>query len=196
MVSAIGIIPIALDLLWRDENVLPVFPPPGVDVAADVFDFSGVAIRIIAAAARGIIRHVPCRIKLLVQSLILRGMVVLRHCGRGYNDESRREVCPFHAPCSLSRTRPPLDAEPVEALLDNWQTIGGQEQRTKPLVSLKIEVRDRINSASPITVEGRTEPTLRQSLSSRDVLREQNSIAPEPTMVLPDFSDAIARITV
>ena len=35
MVSAIGIVPIALDLLWRDENVLPVLPAPRVDVATD-----------------------------------------------------------------------------------------------------------------------------------------------------------------
>ena len=74
MVSAIGIVPIALDLLWRDGNVLPVLSAPRVDVATDVLDFGRVAIRIITTATVGIIRHVPCRIKLLVQSLILGGM--------------------------------------------------------------------------------------------------------------------------
>ena len=88
-----------------------------------------------------------------------------------------------------------MEFEPVEALLANWPTIGGQEQRTNRVVTLKIEVRDRINSASPITVEGRIEPTPSQFLSSRDVLREQNSIAPEPTIVLLDLSEAIAPIT-
>ena len=88
-----------------------------------------------------------------------------------------------------------MEFEPVEALLANWQTIGGQEQRTHRVVTLKIEVRDRINSASPITVEGRIEPTLSQLLSSRDVLREQNSIAPEPTIMVLDLSEAIAPIT-
>src|SRR5262245_16085491 len=58
VVSAIGIIPIALNLPWRDEDVLAVFPAPRVDIAVDVLDFDRVAIRIIAAAARGIIRHV------------------------------------------------------------------------------------------------------------------------------------------
>ena len=38
-----------------------------------------------------------------------------------------------------------MEFEPVEALLANWQTIGGQEQRTNRVVMLKIEVRDRIN---------------------------------------------------
>jgi hypothetical protein len=93
----IGIIPIALNLPWRDEDVLPVFPAPRVDIAVDVLDFGRVAIRIIAAAARGIIRHVPRRIKLLVQSFILLGMTVLRRCGGDYQDESRREICPSHA---------------------------------------------------------------------------------------------------
>ena len=51
-VSAIGIIPIALNLPWRDED--PVFPAPRVDIAVDVLDFGRVAIRIIAAAAGGI----------------------------------------------------------------------------------------------------------------------------------------------
>jgi hypothetical protein len=62
---------------------------------------------------------------------------------------------------------------------------------SNPVVTLKIEVRDRINSASPITVEGRIEPTLSHSLSSRDVLREQNSIAPEPKIVLLHRSHAL-----
>src|SRR5262249_51782077 len=97
VVSAIGIIPIALDLLWRDENVLPVFPAPRVDIAADVLDFSRIAVRIIAAAGAGIIWHGPSGIKLLVQSFILQRMTVLRYCGRGYKDETRREVCSSHA---------------------------------------------------------------------------------------------------
>ena len=101
------------------------------------------------------------------------------------------------AALTASHTPEPRDVEfePVEALLANWQTIGGQEQRTNRVVTFKIEVRDRINSASPITVEGRIEPTLSQLLSSRDVLREQNSIAPEPTIMLLDLSESIARIT-
>jgi hypothetical protein len=51
---AIGIVPIGLDLLWRDENVLPVLPAPRVDIATDVLDFGRVAIRIITTASVGI----------------------------------------------------------------------------------------------------------------------------------------------
>src|SRR5208337_4118411 len=105
VVSAIGIVPIALYFLRGNENVLPVLPAPRVNVAADVPDLGRVAIRIIAAAAGGIIRHVPGRIKLLVQRFILRGMMaVLRRCGRDYEYEARREKCPSHAPSSFSRT--------------------------------------------------------------------------------------------
>src|SRR5438874_978774 len=51
MVSAIGIVPVAFDLRWSDQNVLPVFPAPRVDVAADVLDLGRIAIRIVAAAS-------------------------------------------------------------------------------------------------------------------------------------------------
>src|SRR3974390_2269656 len=99
VVSAIGIIPIALDFLRGNENVLPVLPAPRVNVAADVVDLSRVAISIVATAADGIVRHVPCRIKFLMQRSILRGMMaVLRRCGRDCENESRRKKFPSHAP--------------------------------------------------------------------------------------------------
>src|SRR5271166_1593012 len=106
MVPAIGIVTIALYFLCRDENVLPVLPAPRIDVAADVLDLGRVAIRIITAAAGGIIRHVPCRIKLLVQRFILWWMAVLRRCGGDYENEPDRKVCPSHAFSSLSRMAP------------------------------------------------------------------------------------------
>ena len=95
MVSAIRIVPVALDLRWRDQNVIPVVPAPRVDVAADIFDLGRVAIRPVAAAPGGIIRHVPCRIELLVQSFILRGMAVLRRCGGDDKDEADCETSPL-----------------------------------------------------------------------------------------------------
>ena len=104
MVSAIGIVPIALDFLWRDQNVLPVFPAPRIDIAADIFDLGRIAIRIVAAAPGGTIRHVPGRIKLLVQSFILRGMAVLRRCGGGHKVEADRETGPSHVSLSSSGT--------------------------------------------------------------------------------------------
>jgi hypothetical protein len=44
------------------------------------------------------------------------------------------------AALTASHTPEPRDVEfePVEALLANWQTIGGQEQRTNRVVTLKI----------------------------------------------------------
>ena len=85
MVSAIGIVPIALDFLWRDQDVLPVLPALGTDVTADVLDLGWIAIRIVAATPGQIVRHVPRRIELFVQSFILRRMAVL--CGGGRNHE-------------------------------------------------------------------------------------------------------------
>src|SRR5262249_448186 len=113
VVSAIGIVPIALDLLWRDENVLPVLSAPRVDVATEVPDFGRVAIRIITTASVGIIRHVSRRIKLLVQSLILGRMAMLRCCGRDYKDETRRQVC--------SSLVPPMGAS-RKGRRSNWPT--------------------------------------------------------------------------
>jgi len=82
MVSAIRIVPVALDLPGRNQDVIAVLPAPRVDVAADIFDLGRVAIRLVAAAPGGIIRHVPGRIEFLVQSFILRGMAVLGRGGR------------------------------------------------------------------------------------------------------------------
>ena len=96
VVSAVGIVPIALDLLRRNQNVLAVLPAPRVHAAADVLDFSRVAIRFVAATAGGIIRHVPCRIELFVQSFILRGMTMLRRRSGDNEDESGRQTCPSH----------------------------------------------------------------------------------------------------
>ena len=76
MISPIGIVPIALYFLWGNQNVFPVLPAPCVDAAADILNFSRIAIRTIAAASDGIVRHVPCRIELLVQSHIFRRMAV------------------------------------------------------------------------------------------------------------------------
>ena len=78
VVSAIGIVPVPLYLCRRNGNVLSVLPAFCVDIAVKVLDFSRVAVRLIATASGRIIRHVPCRIKHLMQELILWGMVVLR----------------------------------------------------------------------------------------------------------------------
>jgi hypothetical protein len=60
MISAIGIVPVPLDLLRWNKNVLPVFSALRVNFAVNVLDFSRVAVRLIATAGRRIVGHVPC----------------------------------------------------------------------------------------------------------------------------------------
>ncbi|KRR04464.1 hypothetical protein CQ10_17275 [Bradyrhizobium valentinum] len=76
MVSAIGIVPVPLDLFRWHGNVLSVFSALCVDLAVNVLDFSRIAVRLIATANQRIIGHVPFRIELLVQGLVLRRMAV------------------------------------------------------------------------------------------------------------------------
>jgi hypothetical protein len=59
VISAIRIVSIPLDFLRWNENVFSVFSASGVDVAIDGFDFSRIAVRIIATAGGRIIGHVP-----------------------------------------------------------------------------------------------------------------------------------------
>jgi hypothetical protein len=63
VIAAVGIIPVPLYFLGRNENVFPVLPALRIDRAVDRFDFGRVAVRIVATAERRIIRHVPRRIK-------------------------------------------------------------------------------------------------------------------------------------
>ena len=77
MIAAVGIIPVPLYFLGRNENVFPVLPALRIDLAVDRFDFGRVAVRIVATAERRIIRHVPRRIKPLMQRPILSGMVAM-----------------------------------------------------------------------------------------------------------------------
>src|SRR5260370_28600390 len=59
VVSAIGIVPIALYLFRWNGNVLPVFSAFREDVAVNVLDLGRVAVRLIATANGRIIGHVP-----------------------------------------------------------------------------------------------------------------------------------------
>jgi len=60
VVSAVGVVPVALHLLRRNGDVFPVFSALCVEVAVNVPDFSRVAVRLIATANGRIIGHVPC----------------------------------------------------------------------------------------------------------------------------------------
>jgi hypothetical protein len=75
MILAVGIIPVPLHLLRRDQDVFAVFPAPRKDLAVLVPDLGRVAVCAVAAAELRIVRHMPGRIKPFVQSLILRRMV-------------------------------------------------------------------------------------------------------------------------
>jgi hypothetical protein len=77
VIAAVGIIPVPLYFLGWNENVFPILPALRIDLAVDGFDFGRVAVRIVATAERRIIRHVPRRIKPLVQKLILSRMVAM-----------------------------------------------------------------------------------------------------------------------
>jgi hypothetical protein len=77
VIAAVGIIPVPLYFLGWNENVFPVLPALRIDLAVDRFDFGRVAVRIVATAERRIIRHVPRRIKPLMQRPILSGMVAM-----------------------------------------------------------------------------------------------------------------------
>jgi hypothetical protein len=65
VVSSIAVSPEKLSVIlcsYREcgafPDVLPVFPAPRVDIAADVLDFGRIAICIVAAAPGRIVRHV------------------------------------------------------------------------------------------------------------------------------------------
>jgi hypothetical protein len=75
MVPSIGTIPIPLNLLRWNKNVLSVFSAFCVNLAANGFDFSRVAVRVVTTAGRGVVGHMPGRIELFVQPLILWRMV-------------------------------------------------------------------------------------------------------------------------
>jgi hypothetical protein len=77
VVSAVGIVPVPLDLLRWNGNVVPVLSSLRVDIAVKIHDLSWIAVRVIATTGGRVIGHAPCRIELFVQELILRRMVVL-----------------------------------------------------------------------------------------------------------------------
>ncbi|MCP3389488.1 hypothetical protein NLM27_11960 [Bradyrhizobium sp. CCGB12] len=71
MVSAVRVISVSLHFLRRDQNVSPVLPATCIDLAVDVFDVGRIAVSAVAATEAGIIRHVPGRVELFVQPLVL-----------------------------------------------------------------------------------------------------------------------------
>jgi hypothetical protein len=76
VISAIRIVSVPFYLFRWNDNEFSVLSAFCVDRAVNVFDFSRVAVRIIATAGRWIVGHVPCRIELFVQELVLRRVVV------------------------------------------------------------------------------------------------------------------------
>src|SRR3954447_9444821 len=90
VVSAIRIVSVPLYLVRWNANKSSVFSAFCVDAAVIVLDLRRVAVRIVATTSRWIVGHVPCRIELLVQELVLRRVTVKpsilrldRHHNRG-----------------------------------------------------------------------------------------------------------------
>jgi len=71
VISAIRIVSVPFYLFRWNENEFSVLSAFCVDRAVNVLDFGRVAVRIIATAGRWVVGHVPCRIELLVQELVL-----------------------------------------------------------------------------------------------------------------------------
>jgi hypothetical protein len=69
MVAAIRIIPIALYLLWRDDDPLPVFAATCEQGRTDIPDLRRIAVLFVATALGRIIRHVPRAVLPLWRSL-------------------------------------------------------------------------------------------------------------------------------
>jgi hypothetical protein len=60
VISPIGIVPIPLYLLRRNENVFPIFPAPCIDFAVYILDVGRIAVRVIATAEGRVVGHMPC----------------------------------------------------------------------------------------------------------------------------------------
>lgn len=160
MISTVRIIPVSLHFLRRDQNVSPVLPSPCVDLAVDVLDVGRIAVSAVAATDAGIIRHVPGRIELFVQPLILgrvsavngtlsRLLRLDRRNGAEENDPAQRVVRAFQrtgshiraercqpsnsASRDLSPKQPPAVAFAARA--ETVNTLLGAERRAPGIVA-------------------------------------------------------------
>lgn len=77
MIPSIGIVPAALHLLRRNQNVFPVFPALCVDPAIDISDVGRIAVGVVAATQRRIIGHTPGRVELSCNAMSWGGWVRL-----------------------------------------------------------------------------------------------------------------------
>lgn len=78
MTASVGVIPVSLNFLRRDTKPLPVFTASGKPDASFVAGFGRVAVVLITTRQAGVIRPHPGRVKLLVDWLVLRRVLVLR----------------------------------------------------------------------------------------------------------------------
>jgi hypothetical protein len=76
VISAIRIVSVPLYLFSWNANKPSVLSAFCVDAAVNVLDFRRVTVRIVATANRWIVGHVPRRIELPVQELVLRRVTV------------------------------------------------------------------------------------------------------------------------
>ena len=81
MVPAVRVVTVAFNLLRRNGEPFSVLAPSRIDPAADYY-LRRITISPVAAGFRGIVRHVPGRVELLVERQVLRWMtlMLLRLC--------------------------------------------------------------------------------------------------------------------
>ena len=77
-----------------------------------------------------------------------------------------------------------MNLEPPEPVVPHRHSLVEQEQGPHAVVALEVEVRNRIDTSAPVTVDRGIESSIAKSLSRRHILREQYSITCEATVVL------------
>ena len=82
MVPAVRVVTVAFNLPRRNGKPFSVLAPSRIDRTADYSDLRRITISPIATGFRGIVRHVPGRVELLVERQVLRWMtlMLLRLC--------------------------------------------------------------------------------------------------------------------
>lgn len=77
MIAPVRIVPALLQLRIRNPEPLAVFPALGLPMTSAEANFGRIAVGLVAARLRGLIRHVPALIELLVEWHVGGGMVAM-----------------------------------------------------------------------------------------------------------------------
>jgi hypothetical protein len=108
VIAAVWIVAVTLNLLWGHDDPLSIFPSSGEQFFSDVLDLCRVTILLVAAAFRGLIRHVPSAVELFVELHVLRRMVMLL----GVNRERQAKNTNEAQSIKDTHDEPPIDGCP------------------------------------------------------------------------------------